>query len=126
MSHDDLQRWLNAYVAAWESRDPAAIGDLYSEDVVYKDYPFQDALIGRDAVVANWLGKHDEPGSFQAVYEPVAVDGYTAVARGTSTYFDSSGGIASLYHNVFVMRFDDDGRCKEWTEYYSRDPQYGE
>ena len=30
MNHDDLQVWLDAYVDAWRSYDPAAVGALFA------------------------------------------------------------------------------------------------
>jgi ketosteroid isomerase-like protein len=125
MDRPGLERWLEGYVTAWESYDPAAIGALFSDDVIYRDYPYADPIVGRDAVVADWLGDRDAPGTYKGEYAPVAVEGDSAVAAGLSTYFNELGEIESLYHNVFVMRFDDDGRCTEWTEYYVRDPKYG-
>jgi ketosteroid isomerase-like protein len=126
MDKKGVQKWLDDYVAAWKTYDPVAIRDLYSEDVAYRDYPFSKPLVGREAVVADWLADRDDPGTYEARYEPVAVEGDAAVATGTSTYYDAAGEIASLYYNVFVMRFDGNGLCSEWTEYYVRDPRYGE
>jgi hypothetical protein len=35
LTHDDVQRWLDAYVDAWRTYDPAAIGALFAEDATY-------------------------------------------------------------------------------------------
>ena len=87
--------------------------------------------MGRDAVVASWLGEgesddastRDEPGTYEAGYSPVAVDGEVVVAAGTSTYLDSPGGsVDRVYENCYLMRFDGDGRCREFTEYYMKRP----
>jgi hypothetical protein len=41
------------------------------------------------------------------------------VATGTSVYRDEPGGpVTRTYDNCFVMRFDQQGRCREFTEYY--------
>ena len=49
----------------------------------------------------------------------MAVDGDVVVATGTSTYRDEPGGpVTRTYDNCFVMRFGDDGRCRDFTEYY--------
>jgi hypothetical protein len=86
---------------------------------------------GRDAVVASWLGEgdsddastRDAPGTYGASYAPVAVDGDTVVATGTSTYRDvPDGPVTKIFENCFVMRFDAEGRCREFTEYYLRRP----
>jgi hypothetical protein len=45
------------------------------------------------------------------------------VATGTSIYRKlPDGPIARVYDNCFVMRFDADGRCREFTEYYLQRP----
>jgi ketosteroid isomerase-like protein len=127
----DAQAWLDRYVAAWLSYDANDIGALFTEDVVYRYHPYDDPLVGREAVVASWLGESDSedastrdaPGTYAARYEPVAVDGDVVVATGTSTYREQpEGPIVRIYDNCFVMRFAGEGRCKEFTEYYLRRP----
>ncbi len=127
-----VDAWLEAYVAAWKRDEGDAIGDLFSADVEYRFHPSDEPVRGRDSVVAAWLGEegfpdapeHDEPGTFGANYRTIAVDGDTAVAVGTSTYTDSPGGrVTDVYDNCFVLRFDAEGRCREYTEWYVRRPE---
>jgi ketosteroid isomerase-like protein len=131
MDHDAAQDWLNRYVDAWISYDRAAIAGLFSQDVAYRYHPYDEPVVGRDTVVASWLGEtesadastRDTPGTYEAAYTPVAVDGDTVVATGTSRYRDEPGGpVVRSYENCFVMRFDGEGRCREFTEYYLRRP----
>jgi ketosteroid isomerase-like protein len=111
--------WLEAYVRAWETYDPAAIGDLFTEDAAYDADPFDDGIRGRDAIVAEWLTDRDAPGTYRAAYQPVAVDGETAVATGMSRYFEADGTTPrTAFGNVFVLRFAPDGRCAEYREWY--------
>ncbi len=123
--------WLAAYVDAWKSYDREAIGALFSDDVKYRYHPYDEPVVGRQAVVEAWLGEgeyegveeRDEKGTYDASYEPVAVDGDVAVATGSSTYTRGPGGpIDVIYDNCFVMRFDDDGRCREFTEWFMKRP----
>jgi hypothetical protein len=45
------------------------------------------------------------------------------VATGTSTYYDEPGGrVTQVFDNCFVMSFDDGGRCRAFTEYYTKRP----
>lgn len=127
MDHSTAQEWLDRYVAAWLSYDPDDIASLFSEDIAYRYHPYDEPIVGRDAVVASWLGEsdspdastRDEPGTYEAAYAPVAVDGDVVVATGTSTYFTAPGGpVDSIYENCFVMRFDASGRCREFTDYF--------
>jgi ketosteroid isomerase-like protein len=118
----EVTRWLERYVAAWISGDPAEIGDLFSADVRYRYHPWEAPTVGRDAVVESWLEEPDEPGSFRAAYECFAVDGDVAAAVGTSTYREPDGTVARVYDNVFLLHFDGDGRCAEFTEHYMKRP----
>ena len=119
MDHTAFQDWLNRYVAAWRSGDADKIGSLFSEDVVYRYRPYSEAVRGRDAVVADWLRNPDEPGSWDAEYKPIAVDGDTAVSVGESRY----PGEGRTYSNVFVVRFDGQGRCREFSEWWVAKPR---
>jgi ketosteroid isomerase-like protein len=126
----DVQSWLDAYVEAWKSYEREAIEALFSEDVAYRYHPYDDPISGREEVVQSWLGEgehldasdRDEPGTYEAHYAPVAIDGDVAVATGSSTYLGEDGSVADVYHNCFVMRFDADGRCAEFTEWFIERP----
>ena len=123
VTHDDVQRWLDAYLEAWRTYDPAAIGDLFGAEVSYRYQPYHDPLVGRAAVVADWLESPDDPGTWAAEFEPYAVDGDRAVAVGTSRYLDADGGQRTIYYNVWLLRFDADGRCADFIEYWREPPQ---
>ena len=131
MDQQAAQDWLDRYVAAWISYDRDDISALFAEDVAYRYHPYDEPIIGREAVVASWLGEAesedastvDPPGTYEAHYSPVAVDGNTVVATGRSLYRDEPGGpVVRTYENCFVMRFDSEGRCREFTEYYIKHP----
>lgn len=121
MDRDSFQRWLDGYVEAWRTYDAAAIGELFAEDAVYRYHPYDegdDVVVGRSAIVANWLGDRDDPGTWSAEYEPFAADGDRAVAVGVSRYLAEDGSLDREYHNVFLCRFDDAGLCTEFTEFF--------
>lgn len=127
MTREDVDRWLDAYVEAWKTYDPAQIAALFAEDIAYRYHPEDDAIVGRTAVVDSWLGEGDHPdaserdkaGTFDAAYRAVAVDGDVAVATGISSYRDRPGGaVIRVYDNCFVMQFDPEGRCREFTEWF--------
>ena len=127
MTREDVDRWLADYVEAWRTYDRDQIEALFAADVSYRYHPADDPIEGRDAVVESWLGEgdhpdasdRDEPGTYEASYRAFAVDGDRAVATGISSYCDEPGGPAiRVYDNCFVMRFDSDGRCREFTEWF--------
>ena len=118
MDHARFQTWLDRYIAAWRSADPTEIGALFSPDADYFSGPYRDPVRGRDAIVKDWTSNPDEPGSWEAEYRPLAVDGDTAVATGESRYTNGR-----TYSNVFVCRFDGDGRCTEFREWFMKRPE---
>ena len=118
-----VSAWLDKYVEAWKSYDPHIIGDLFSEEALYYYDPFQEPISGRSSIVSSWLEDPDLPGSFSAHYELIAIDGDVAVANGRTTYMeDDSVTIDSEFDNIFILRFDADGRCSEYREWYMQAP----
>jgi hypothetical protein len=124
MERTDVQRWLDRYVEAWRANERAPIEALFTDDVVYRFRPYQSypPAEGIEAVVDAWLGEtRDEPDSWEAAYEPYAVDGDRAVAIGYSRYFATADEPERTYSNAFLLTFASDGRCREFTEYYMRE-----
>jgi ketosteroid isomerase-like protein len=120
MTHDEVQAWLDAYVDAWRTYDPAAIAALFTEDAAYAYHPWDEGdevVRGRDAIVADWLQERDEPGSWEAQYRPLMVEGQRAVITGTTRYADGE-----FYWNLWVLRFDEDNRCADYVEWFMTRP----
>jgi len=67
---------------------------------------------------------HDRPGTYEARFEPVAVEGNVAVARGSSRYFKDApkNELDREFDNVYVLHFDAGGRCAEFREWSMAPP----
>jgi hypothetical protein len=67
--------------------------------------------------------ERDEPGTYEGSYAAIAVDGDVAVVTGISTYSEKPGGpVTEIYDNCWIVRFDPDGRCSDFTEWYMKRP----
>lgn len=126
-----VDRWLEAYMEAWQSYDHARVGALFADNVQYRYHPYDDPIQGREAVVASWLGDgdtaagsaRDVPGTYEAIYHAIAVDQDVAIATGTTAYRAAPGGpVDRTFDNCFVMRFDAAGRCTAFTEWFMERP----
>ena len=133
MNRSTVQAWLDRYVDAWKSYDPEAIGALFAENATYRYHPYDPdnhVVRGRDAIVRDWIepdgsaSSRDKPGTYDAHYEAWAVDGDRAVATGTSSYWTDAtrSELARIYYNVYLLRFDGDGRCVEFSESFMKGP----
>jgi ketosteroid isomerase-like protein len=117
MDFDTVKAWIDAYIGAWRSNDPVRIGALFADDATYSYNPWDEPLRGRDTIVADWLQEPDEPGSWEAAYRPMLIEGDRAIVTGVTRY---TGG--EVYSNLFVVDFDGNGRCRAFTEWYMLHP----
>jgi hypothetical protein len=131
MTNDHVRGWLDRYVAAWASYDPEAIGDPFTTDAEYRYHPSDPPITGRAAIVRAWTepsgdaSARDEPGTWDAHYEPFAVDGERAVAVGSSRYYTdpTKATVRDVYDNVYLLEFDPRGRCRSFTEFFIERPK---
>ena len=122
LTRDQFAAWLERYLQAWRSADPASIGELFSEDVTYSQDGGQSSIEGREAVVRDWLEAAYEPdASWEASYEPLAIEQQVHVAVGSTRYLRADG-VREDFSNIFVIRFDEDGRCRDLREWWMRAP----
>jgi uncharacterized protein (TIGR02246 family) len=122
MSDDEqgrrVQAWVNGYIQAWNSNDPAAIGSLFSEDGAYYTEPYSPPWRGRDEIVRQWLDRKDEPGETEFHWHPLTVSTAVAVVQGETVYRNPP----RTYTNLWVIRLDAEGRCTEFTEWWMQRP----
>jgi len=119
LTHQQVNQWLQDYVAAWKSYDLDAIRALFSAEAIYRYNPFDEPLRGREAIVASWLENRDVPNTYTAAYKSIAVEGSTAVSNGRSLYYEVDGKTLNRqYDNIFVLHFDYEGHCVDFCEWF--------
>jgi uncharacterized protein (TIGR02246 family) len=113
-----VEEWVEGYIRAWNSNDPAEIGALFTDDALYYTEPFSKPWRGRAQIVKGWLKRKDEPGQTTFAWQPLVVTPELAVITGTATYRDPP----RAYSNLWVIRLDPDTRCREFTEWWMEQP----
>jgi ketosteroid isomerase-like protein len=109
----DLDAWIAAYERAWRSPGVGALSALFAEDATYRMSPYEEPATGLEAIAALWEREREGPDeAFEMSYEIVAVEGDTAVARIEVKY-----GTGTEYRDLWIVRFADDGRCREFEEW---------
>ena len=129
MRREDVQIWLDRYIAAWSTYDEKAIGDLFAEEDEYRYHPYDEPIRGRAEIVRAWVApdgnesSRDDPDSWTAHYDVWAFDGERAAAMGETRYTNPDGSFRDLYYNFWALRFDGHGKCVEFVEYYMELPE---
>jgi hypothetical protein len=113
VEHSEVETWVDRYMWAWSTNDPGDIGDLFTEDARYYTAPHREPWVGRQGIVAGWIGRKDDAGTWKFRYEVLGIDGDTGFVRGWTEYSDDVD-----YSNLWVIRLADDGRCSEFTEWW--------
>ena len=70
MEIEAVDRWMEAYKAAWISNVPSEVAALFTEDAVYAVSPFAESWTGRDEIVRR-LGGRDPAGRRDDVRGPL-------------------------------------------------------
>jgi uncharacterized protein (TIGR02246 family) len=114
---DAVRAWVEGYVIAWSSNKPEDITRLFTEDAEYYADPHGPPWVGREEIVEQWLAHRDQPGATTFEWQPLVVTDDVAVVTGATTYPHTA------YSNLWVIRLDAEGRCREFTEWWMERPR---
>ena len=112
-----LEAWLQKYGAAWEARDAAAAGALFTADATYLEMPFDAPKQGRAGIEQYWRTVTADQRDVKFESKVIAVNGNTGVAHWKASFKIASGGTLWL-DGVFVLEFDASGQCKSLREWW--------
>jgi ketosteroid isomerase-like protein len=117
MDREHVRDWVERYIVAWESDDPADVADLFTEDARYLTGPFDEAWEGRDAIVREWVARGDSGTEFGFAFDVMAVAGDLGIVTAETVYPDHT------YRNIWFVRLTDDGRASEFSEWWVESPE---
>ena len=115
MTRADTDAWVAAYERAWRSAGTEPLRDLFAADATYRMSPYEEPVRGLAEIAALWEREregHDE--EFEMTHEIVAVEGDAAVVRVEVEY---GGPAPSEYRDLWIVRFDSSGLCREFEEW---------
>jgi ketosteroid isomerase-like protein len=118
MNRSDVERWIASYERAWRTAGTDELGDLFSPDASYLPSPWAAPVEGLAAIARFWDDEREDPDeSFTMAHEIITVDGTTAVVRVSVDYDGGDAAPAQRWRDLWVIRFDDDGRCLAFEEW---------
>lgn len=119
MDAEKLKAWLDAYGRAWATRDPQAVGKLFSEDATYQETPFVEPMRGREAIVDYWLQKvKNRQQNPQFGCQVLAVNEYVGIARWQASFIRVSTKKPVNLDGIFLLRFGEDNLCHALEEWW--------
>ena len=112
---NDVNSWMDRYERAWTSNEPDDIQALFTEDAAYYDKPnTAKPWNGHEEIVKAWSEAGDKPEDWTFEWTLLGQDGDVAFVQGVTTYLNGQ----PTYDNLWVIRFAEDGRAREFTELY--------
>ena len=113
----NAQRFLDGYLDAWASNNPDSIRALFAPQATYRGGASDlEPAVGVDEIIALWLEERDEPGTWSYSGAVELQTKTAAVIRGVTTY--TEGQKSGIYENVWLVRFDEDGRASEFQDWW--------
>lgn len=111
-----LTEWLDSFGKAWESRDPRAAADLFTEDAVYQWDPFGPKLRGRVMIREAWAERFETEARIQFSYEVLTATQGGGIARWWAEIDEKR------VEGILKLSFDDEGLCKELKAWWNAAP----
>ena len=118
MDVEAVERWMEAYRAAWISNVPSEVAELFTNDAVYSVSPFTEPWIGREEIVQRWVAGIRQ--DVEMTYEVLSVHDDQAIIHWHVFTRNVGDPVRVEYDGVLVVRFAPDGRCSEHREWYFR------
>jgi hypothetical protein len=113
MDRSDVERWVESYERAWRTPGTEALAELFSPAATYSPSPWVRAVEGLADIARFWEAERTGPDEqFTMTHEVVTVEDATAVVRVSVDYVTES-----RWRDLWVIRFDADGRCSAFEEW---------
>ena len=120
MTSGDLQKWLERYRQAWETRDASAAAALFTDDATYYETPFGRPARGKEGVHAYWSAVTANHRDVKFSYEILSVSGDTCIALWQAEFRRTPSGLKTLLDGIFLLEFDAKGSCRKLREWWHK------
>jgi ketosteroid isomerase-like protein len=117
-SRAEIEAWIEGYERAWRTAGTEALTELFTADAAYRMSPYDEPARGLDEIATLWERERDGPDErFTISHEVLAAEGDTAVIRVEVEYERGGERAEHEYRDLWVIRFDSEGRCREFEEW---------
>ena len=105
LSATDAKHFLKKYKQAWETRDADLAASLFTRDARYKENPFGEPIIGREAIHDYWAGATAQQEEIRFTVTNFLHTGYVLIAEWTCQYREHASGQPRELAGMFFADF---------------------
>lgn len=121
MTNEDFQHWLARYGRAWVAGDPDAVVQLFSLEAAYYETPFDEPMIGTEAIHRYWTeGAKNAQSDVTFEATAVTISQRTGFALWRATFRRVPSQVFVELDGVLSAQFDGAMRCSEFREWWHR------
>jgi ketosteroid isomerase-like protein len=120
LDHAAGEDLLDRYGRAWESFDGDAWTELFTDDVEYREDPFESPIVGHNAVRAYLLEESERQQDVEFTVERHWVSGPTVLAVWHASYIQRADLARVRLAGFLTMEIADDGRIAKFREWWHR------
>ena len=118
LTPDVFERWLQSYGEASRQNDAKASSELFAHDARYYETPFDEPMVGRDAIYQYWSKGAQMLKDKESVYEILAVKGNLGIARWQSKFTNAKSGKRVALDCLLLVEFDGAEKCSVFREWW--------
>lgn len=118
LTQEHFEHWLAEYGRHSAENDARASAELFSEDARYYENPFEEPLVGKQAIRQYWEAGAANLDEKRSTYEILVVSGNQGVARWRSSFRSVKTGKRFELDCLFVAEFDEAGKCRAFREWW--------
>jgi len=115
----DAKRFLGNYTRAWETKDAELAASLFAKDAIYQAAPFEDPMVGVEAIRAYWAGATAKQKDIDVLMREPTVVGDTVIAEWGVRYTHIPTGERRELRGILIADFEED-KVTSFREYWHR------
>jgi ketosteroid isomerase-like protein len=118
LTFEAFDHWMHAYGKASKNNDAKASADLFAPDARYYESPFDEPMVGRQAIREYWEKGAQSLKDKESTYEIFAVKDNLGIARWQSQFTGIKTGKRLALDCLFLVEFDEDVKCSLFREWW--------
>jgi ketosteroid isomerase-like protein len=115
---EQFTQWLRDYRSAWEGRDAAAAGRLFTDDARYHWTPLVPPQTGPAEIAAVWAAAVANQRDVRFTFEIFAVSGPTGLATWRADFVRLPDQFKVRIEGVLSAEFASAGQCRIFREWW--------